>query len=376
LIADQEWIVDISKWMLMGIGMAALAAAGCNDAESTNPVPTPVTVTPPPYGMPYDNLFDWHLFTDDTAQTPADDLLPYEVNAPLFTDYTTKTRFLHLPKDTTITYQADTAWDFPVGTVLVKNFAMPADVRKPTDNLRMLETRVLFHEPDGWTANTYVWSKDQKSATRVIVGQTIDVTFVGEDGKTIHDAYRAPKTNDCKLCHGFKTVTPLGPKTRQLNRDHDFGGTTGVKNQIDEYAALGFFDAAPPGAAARTALVDPYGTASLDLRVRAYWDSNCGHCHTANGDSGNSALLLDYLSTDPKMPDANWGICKHPTAAPQTCGHAYDVVPGDAKDSIMVCRISKVGEGTMPPVGVELVNQPGVDLITQWIDSLPKKTCH
>ena len=136
------------------------------------------------------------------------------------------------------------------------------------------------------------------------------------------------------------------------------------------------FDAAPPAPASRTALVDPYGTASLDLRVRAYWDSNCAHCHSATGNGGSSALLLDYLSTDPKMPDANWGICKQPTATATTCGNSYNVVPGDAAHSIMVCRISSVGAGTMPPVGVELVNQPGVDLVTAWIDSLPKKTCH
>jgi uncharacterized repeat protein (TIGR03806 family) len=367
--------VKTSWWKLVAVSMVLAAAAGCSDTESTNPIPTPVMVTPPPYGMPYDDLSDWHFFTDDTAQTPAEDLLPYEVNAPLFTDYTTKTRFLHLPKGKTIHYEADVAWEFPVGTVLVKNFAMPADVRKPTEDLRMLETRVLFHEPDGWTANTYVWSKDQKSATRVIVGQTIDLSFVGEDGKTVHDAYRAPNTNDCALCHGNKTVTPLGPKTRQLNREHDFGGTTGTKNQIDQYAALGFFDAPPPGEASRTTLVDPYGTANIDLRVRAYWDSNCGHCHTKGGDSGSSDLLLDYLSTDPKMPDANWGICKDPTAAPTRCGLKYDVLPGDPAHSIMVCRVSRVGKGTMPPVGVELVNQDGLNLITAWIASLPEKSC-
>jgi uncharacterized repeat protein (TIGR03806 family) len=368
--------VKISSWRLIAIGSLATAAAGCGGAESTKP-PPPFDITPPPYGMPYDSLADWHLFQDDAAQVPADDLLPYEVNAPLFTDYTTKTRFIHVPSGKKIHYEADTTWDLPVGSVFVKNFAMPADVRKPDDGLRMLETRVLFHEPKGWTANTYVWSADQKSATRVIVGATIPIDFVGEDGKKVHDNYQAPKTNDCLLCHGFKTMTPLGAKTRQLNRDHDFGGTVGEKNQIDQYAALGYFDAAPPAPASRTALVDPYGTASLDLRVRAYWDSNCAHCHNATGgDSKNSGLLLDYLSTDPKMNDANWGICKQPTAASATCGNTYDVVPGDAAHSIMVCRISTVGEGTMPPVGVELVNADGVKLVTEWIDSLRKKGCN
>jgi hypothetical protein len=76
------------------------------------------------------------------------------------------------------------------------------------------------------------------------------------------------------------------------------------------------------------------------------------------------------------MTKANWGICKQPTAPGETCGDTYDVLPGDAAHSIMVCRISSVGEGTMPPVGVELVNADGVKLLTEWIDSLPKTGCN
>src|SRR5262249_27933227 len=123
---------------------------------------------------------------------------PYEVNSPLFTDYATKTRFLFVAKGKTIGYADDDPWDFPVGSALVKTFAMRADLRDDTSDLRVLETRVIFHEPDGWSTNTYVWSEDQKTATRDVAGPTIAMTLKGEHGETVKEQYTVPNTNECK----------------------------------------------------------------------------------------------------------------------------------------------------------------------------------
>jgi hypothetical protein len=50
-------------------------------------------------------------------------------------------------------------------------------------------------------------------------------------------------TNQCHDCHGKPEQTLLlGPRTRQLDRDFDFGA--GPENQLDHMAALGL-----PGAA-------------------------------------------------------------------------------------------------------------------------------
>ena len=40
-------------------------------------------------------------------QLPAGDVLPYDLNSPLFSDYTTKHRFIKLPPGTTMTYLAN-----------------------------------------------------------------------------------------------------------------------------------------------------------------------------------------------------------------------------------------------------------------------------
>ena len=131
-----------------------------------------------------------------------------------------------------------------------------------------------------------------------------------------------------------------------------------------------------PGPASRPALVDPYGTQDLGLRVRAYWDGNCGHCHNAGGYAASYGLLLDYPSTAPTEPPVNWGKCKFPTSASNTCGDVYDVVPGDPDTSIMACRVASTDPDVrMPPLGMQLVNQEGLDLIRAWIASLPPETC-
>ena len=61
-----------------------------------------MTPTPAPAGEPYQTLDEWHLFTDAKSQAPAEGVIPYEVNAPLFSDYTVKRRFLWVPPGKTI----------------------------------------------------------------------------------------------------------------------------------------------------------------------------------------------------------------------------------------------------------------------------------
>ena len=41
-----------------------------------------------------DLLSDWNLFSDIRNQIPEDDVLPFEVTSPLFTDYALKHRFV------------------------------------------------------------------------------------------------------------------------------------------------------------------------------------------------------------------------------------------------------------------------------------------
>lgn len=365
--------------------LSALAALspGCDSGETQPDPDPPVQVTPAEFGSPYDTLSEWHLFSDAAQQSPAERVVPYDVIAPLFSDYTSKWRFLHVPKDAVIGYLADDVWDFPVGTILVKTFAYADDLREPNGPRRLLETRLFWHEPDGWSAHTYIWNDEQTEAFREVGGKFIPLDFIGGDGQSVHNDYRVPNTNECADCHhvddvaGAAIVGPLGPKTWQLDRSFDYGA--GPVNQLDHLASLGLFDAEVPAASDRDRLVDPTDASEdLSLRARSYLDANCSGCHRQGGSATQSDLQLDFRSTDPAGSQPSmWGVCKVPTSAGgATCGLTYDIVPGEPDQSIVVCRMQSTDiEARMPPLGSKIVHEEGLELMREWIASLEPAVC-
>lgn len=375
---------------LVSAAFAALAlalGAGCDgDPEVVAP---PVVVTPAEYGAPYEKLSEWHLFADLATQKPAERVFPYQVISPLFSDYATKFRFVYVPEGTTIGYRDDGTWDFPEGTILAKTFAFPKDVAKPYEDLRLIETRLLWRQPGTscpdaglpscWTAHTYVYDEDGKDATSLIAGKFLDVSFVGPGGEPMNDLYHVPNTVECKECHQSNDEQlPLGPRTRQLDRGEDVDGET-IANQIDWFFDQGLFAAEPTPPADRARLVDPADASQpIEDRVRAYFDANCGHCHSDGGFASDSALWLDWGSTAADVPerDKNLGICKKPLSAGEGCGNVFDVVPGDPDASIMVCRLASTEiDVRMPPLGSKVVHEEGLALVREWIASMPAQTC-
>ena len=134
-------------------------------------------------------------------------------------------------------------------------------------------------------------------------------------------------------------------------------------------AGLAMFDQTPPAAGQRAALADPYGTAAVEPRARAWLEANCSHCHNPNGFASSTHL---YLTTDVTTP-VDLGVCRPPNAAgPGSGGRLYDVVPGHPELSVMTFRISATMAGLkMPPIPIQLVDQGGADVVAQWITGLP-----
>ena len=54
-------------------------------------------------------------------------------------------------------------------------------------------------------------------------------------------------------------------------------------------------------------------------------------------------------------------------------GEARLLAPGDPYRSVLFYRISKTGPGRMPHIGSEIVDSRGVEMIHDWIRSLPAK---
>ena len=358
-----------SRGWLIGASLALVAAFSACDGSDPS-----TGVNPAPAGKPWDTLDEWRLFEDAAHQIPAEGVEPFEVISPLFSDYTAKHRFVWLPEGAHIGYRDDKVWDLPVGTIIIKTFAYPIDERAPATGERILETRLLVHEAGGWVPHTYVWDAAQTRAERKVAGTTLDVSWIDAGGATREHRYVVPTTNECQECHGkIPASLPLGLKTAQLDRPL----RDGTGNQIDHLASLGWFSSTPTAAASRAHFAAPDSAADLTLRARGYLDANCAHCHSSSGDAGNKALYLDFASTVPTASPANWGVCKVPTSAGgATCGYTYDVVPGDADHSIMVCRMESTrGADQMPPIGRGLAHAEGIALVRAWIDAMEPAGC-
>ena len=136
-------------------------------AHQPSPPPAPAQT------QPFERLSQYLLFEGDPAlQRAAEGVIPYDLNSALFSDYAEKYRFIKLPPDTHATYSPDDVFEFPVGTVIAKTFAFPHDARDPSRGRRLIETRILKHEPDGWVGLPYIWNKEQTEATLDVAGDT------------------------------------------------------------------------------------------------------------------------------------------------------------------------------------------------------------
>ncbi len=296
---------------------------------------------------------------------PAEGVIHYELNSPLFSDYAFKKRFIKFASGTFANYSADDVLTFPDGTVLIKNFYYPADFRKPDEALRILETRLLILENSTWKALPYIWNEEQTEAYLDVGGKNIDLKWTHNDGSLRIVNYSVPNMNQCKGCHlrGDK-VMPIGPTARQLN-----GSIRGQrKNQLEHLAELGLLYNLPPiNTVAR--LVDyDNATEQLDLRARAWLEVNCAHCHRPDGPAKTSGL---HLLADVKNQFA-LGIGKPPVAAGRgSGGRSYDIVPGNPEASILYHRINSTDPGVMmPELGKTIIHEEGVALIRQWIQDM------
>ena len=117
-------------------------------------------------------LSAWHLFTAHaSALEPSRGVIPYDLNTPLFSDYSDKFRFVWMPPGTSARYVDDGPFEFPVGTVFAKTFAFPIGARSATGRPRdkLIETRLLVHAKTGWVALPYIWDNQQNDATLQLV---------------------------------------------------------------------------------------------------------------------------------------------------------------------------------------------------------------
>lgn len=314
-----------------------------------------------------------------------EDVLPYALNTPLFTDYAHKLRTIWMPQGLKASYREGDVLDFPIGTIISKTFYYPdseemAGVLKRSDtqpvtqltglNLeenRLIETRLLVRRDAGWEPLSYVWNADETQAKLTRIGAIVKLAL-NDDGIKTPFNYVVPNINQCAGCHApnntTRDISPIGPKPRHLNGDYAYAD--GTMNQLDKLTQIGYLGELPTTRPQNAIWTDT--SESIDARARAYLDANCTHCHNPVGPADTSGLHLN--PENDSLP--HLGICKNAVAAGGgTGGRKYDIMPGDPDNSIMIYRMASRDPGKMmPELGRSLTHKEGVALLEAWISQM------
>jgi hypothetical protein len=110
--------------------------------------------------VPYEKLSDYHFFSGALSeQVPAKNVIPYEPNSSLFTDYAHKKRFVWVPKGVKATYNGDDAiLELPLGSAIIKTFYY--DHVLPSNTTKIIETRIMIRKADGWIFPTATFNRN------------------------------------------------------------------------------------------------------------------------------------------------------------------------------------------------------------------------
>lgn len=317
--------------------------------------------------FPYGRLSTYGFFAGDLKElNPIEEVIPYKPASSLFTDYALKSRYIFFPGGKKAVLTANEL-DFPDGTILIKNFYYPEDFRKPEGKRKIIETRLMIREENGWNAYPYIWNESQTEAILKVVGGQMEVSFTDYDGKDQVINYIVPNKNQCKTCHNNSEIlAPIGVKVQHLNNELEYN--SGKANQLAHWTELGKLKGFKGEKAHPSMINYEDKNLPLDDRAMAYLDINCSHCHSLEGPASTSGLFLTYDQTDP----LKLGINKIPVAAGTGAGtFDFDIVPGKADESIITHRMSSTEVGTaMPELGRTTVHKEGVQLIRDWINGM------
>lgn len=370
-----------------------------------------------PYNCP--KLSHYNLFTDPTDPRSGfnEDGILFDLTTPLFSDYASKYRVLFLPPGEPAVWNEgngsmpNATLDFPVGTVIAKTFSF-----KDGSNENVVETRLLIHRDAGdgetlWEGMAYQWETDgtgQRTDARLALSggkaavswnypdpdPAVNNTYVGSSSN-----YAIPHPNQCGSCHTNEDRqpgdAPIGPKVRLLNRPMDYDGD-GMPdaNQLQHWVDLGLLASAPDlgvnaeliaANAQRLPRFDVPGDSfnipgvqrnhpvtsaehNTEMRVRAWLETNCAHCHNRKGLASSTGLFLDAF----RKIDNAYGVCKSPiTAGSSSGGRLHDIVPGSAGDSILSYRMHAEDSSiNMPPIARSVNHDEAVALVDLWINTV------
>jgi uncharacterized repeat protein (TIGR03806 family) len=348
-----------------GIFPAAAASVSTDYGLDARPHPRAYLAMPPQSdGVLPALLSQTGAFKNVRDLTPGDGLIPYDLRVSFWSDGAAKSRWISVP-DGKIKFSAAGEWVFPRGTVLVKTFALATD--ETTPNLkRRLETRLIVCDSSGGVYGaTYKWRADRSDADLLATNLT-EAIFIQTATGVRTQSWYYPSRQDCLTCHTANAGGVLGVKTRQLN--HDYTYPSGVTdNELRTWNHLGLFDQNlneseiknfPKLARAEDA------TQSLEDRARSYLDANCSQCHRPKG-------TVAYFDARYDTPLAEQNLIDGPVLIDERIDNSRVIAPNDIWRSILYLRANTVEPFKMPPLARNTIDAQGMNLLRQWIESLP-----
>jgi len=295
-------------------------------------------------------LSNWGCFLAGDVTTFSDSVIPYNINALLWSDHADKGRFMAIPDGTTIDRDSQGRFDLPVGSVVGKNFRL---------NGKLIETRLLLHhqQPFGWKGYTYEWNDTETEATLLTTAKDKDI-----NGQIWHYPSRA----ECEICHTAIAGFTLGPEVGQLNRSFVYPSTGIEANQLVTLEHINVLTNPLSDAEKSTTFYAIDDTAySAEQRARSYLHANCAICHQPGGPGGGDMDLRMATSFQ------DMRICNvAPSVDSLGLSTPVIVAPGEPDKSILVLRMEDLGQYRMPPLATSVVDTQAVAKIREWISGL------
>ena len=299
-----------------------------------------------------DLLSQTGCFDSTTPLVANDEMIPYELNTPLWSDNADKQRWMRLPDNGKITVTPTHDWTFPIGTVLVKNFIIQN---------KLIETRLFVrHDTGAWAGYSYEWDDNET-----------DATLLPSEGKSKvvgNQTWLYPGRSQCAQCHTPQAGFAIGPETAQLNMELPTYSTMQPTNQLTELANMNIFangNFSDPTSLPKLAAIDDESK-TKHWRARSYLYSNCAMCHTPGG-SGRGPEDFRYSISDTQISAINIDPSVDDLGLP----NPKLISPGQPNNSIMSLRMHSLDSAIrMPPLATSIVDVAATDLIDQWITSI------